>query len=977
MHARRRNVALFGTISLLAMLALALPAEAAPTPRKVAASSPISVTSNGSSASYSATLGPFEPDPNGPPAPVCGGDSAGCDQQPVTLNGGGFTTPTYTFTLAVTPQYTPSDPTSANCLDIAIEGPTGNVLASHTCLASGTTVAATNLAPGATYTIETDADNATALPSTAQSFTSTVAATATVLPISSQSSTASADLPTFSHEVTVDPQHADGEPDLAISSDGQDMYSGAPYGFSTTVSLMWKSSDGGVQWKNLHGSTIGEACPNPAAAVLRPDCSRGGGDAEVQLSTPGVAGGPQRVQFEDLNGLDTISCSYSDNGGDTFNDLGSGNVSGQACNMTTSGNTAAVTNPPGTDRQWLAVWPKADQPTGASADQLYMVYDTGETPPGGDAALTSPDNGATWSTACTTTTGSSCIGGSSAVGSRPGPLVINPTLVNTIGGKSYPTLYEFMGTNSNGTEVNISCDGGHTWSNIPTSSKLVGSTTNDFVAGAIDANGEVYTVFSVANDPNPWRLWFAHSTDTAGTRLGNCSVPVPGGTWSPATPLNGPASSGDGVGATPIPGVNYAVMPWIAAGAGGRVDVVYYGTTAGLPYSPDTTPALWYLHMAQSLDGGTTWTDTQASETPMHKESICFSGIGCTAQTPPGGDRNLLDFFQVRMDPTGRAVIQYVDDNNSAACAASCTQGAGLISNVQQATGPSLRGGDVPAPTSGLSQSLDVRQVGTSAASCTGPPCAVVTNPAGNAIVATAGHNLTGTPDPAADITQLQALTDPNNTGVLKFLFTVKDLSGGPGSAVIAPHTGANWLVTWHWNNDLWYAQATSDPTGGMSYSAGRPLSIYNDGEPKALEYTTAANSEATAVTGTVDTANNTIEIDVPVADVGGVGTGSDTTNHILYGLTGWTGNADAALPGTVCSASSTTTNAATCDGSIGFFDNVDQTAPIDLSVVALQLGITPEAPMVALLAGLGLLTLIGAGYYTNRRRTRAGAHLA
>src|SRR5579884_3392459 len=119
---------------------------------------------------------------------------------------------------------------------------------------------------------------------------------------------------------------------------------------------------------------------------------------------------------------------------------------------------------------------------------------------------------------------------------RRGPLVINPTLVNTVtshgsvtGGK-FPTLYEFMGTNSNGTEVNISCDGGQSWSHIATSNGLAGSTTNDFVAGTIDRNGEVYTAYTVANDPNPWRVWFVHSTDSAGTaHIGDCSRPVQGG----------------------------------------------------------------------------------------------------------------------------------------------------------------------------------------------------------------------------------------------------------------------------------------------------------------------------------------------------------------------------------------------------------------------------------------------------------------
>ena len=962
MRLANRRLALFSAAALLAALGGAAPA--------VAASSGLTVTAGGASQTYSATLGPVQPDPNGPPAPACGGDNAGCDQQPVTLVAGNFNPTGYGFALDVTLKYTPSDATGQNCLDIAIESPSGSVLAAHSCEPSGATATAIGIVPGQQYTVEVDANNSTAEPTSAQPFSATVTAVATPKTTPSSGGPGpSADPVTFTHEVTVDPQHASGEPDLAISSDGTDMYTATPYGFSTTASLMWKSSDGGVQWKNLHGYSDTN-CPDPVADALRPDCSRGGGDAEIQLGTPATPGAPQRVQFEDLNGLDTISCSYSDNGGDTFNDLGNGNVAGQVCNENVSSNGSNI---PGSDRPWVAVWPKADQPAGATSDKLYMVFDTADSPPGGDAAMSSPDAGSTWTTTCTTTTGASCVGGPSGVGSRPGPLVINPTAVNTVGGLAYPTLYEFMGTSGNGSEVNVSCDGGQTWTNIKTSGGLAGSTTNDFVTGAIDSSGEIYTVFSVANDPNPWRLWFSHSTDASGSKIGNCPAPVQGGTWSKPVPLTGPPSTADGVGATPVPGVNYAVMPWITAGSAGRIDVAYYGTTANVGISPDSTPAKWFLFMAQSLDGGSSWTNTQVTETPMHKESICFSGIGCSAQTPPGGDRNLLDFFQLKPDSSGRAVIEYVDDNNSAACAPTCTQGAGMISSVQQATGPSLDAsvGDVPPLTNGLTQSLDVRLPGTSATSCSGAPCAAVSDPAGDATVASPGHDVQGSADPAADITMLRVLTDSSTKPTeLKFLFTVKDLSAGPASAIVGAHTAANWLVTWRWNDDLWYAQATADPGGSMAYSAGRPLSIYNDGEPKALEYTTAGNSKAVAVTGSVSPASNTIEIDVPLSAVGGVGLAGDSTDHVLHGLTGWTGNALAALPASACG----TGQGISCDGPLAFFDNVDQTAPLDVLVGSSPTGSVPEAPLVPLFAAAGLL---GGAVGYRRLRRRVGSRRA
>jgi hypothetical protein len=263
-------------------------------------------------------------------------------------------------------------------------------------------------------------------------------------------------------------------------------------------------------------------------------------------------------------------------------------------------------------------------------------------------------------------------------------------------------------------------------------------------------------------------------------------------------------------------------MPWLTAGAPGRVDLVYYTTTQAVPFSPDNSAATWYLHMAQTLDGGATWTDEQATETPMHLESICFSGIGCTAQTPPGGDRNLLDFFQVKLDPNGRAVILFTDDANSLACAPTCTQGIGLISEVQQATGPSLlSNGNVPSlATTGspLQQSLDVRQAGTNAD--------VTRDEATNSVLAAPTDNIAGTTVPAADITDLKVCLINNaacpvkntSANTVAFLFTLRDLRGGTLAAVQPGDggTAANWLVTWRAGtpNDLWFRrQRRARPT--------------------------------------------------------------------------------------------------------------------------------------------------------------------
>ena len=210
----------------------------------------------------------------------------------------------------------------------------------------------------------------------------------------------------------------------------------------------------------------------------------------------------------------------------------------------------------------------------------------------------------------------------------------------------------------------------------------------------------------------------------------------------------------------------------------------------------------------------------------------------------------------------------------------------------------------------------------------------------------------------------------------------LNNLSGAftaPSSAVTGTtHTGANWLVTWRWNNDLWFAQATVNIAGSLTCLAGRPLSVYNDGEPKAVEYVNNAN--ATPISGAAcSTSGNNIEIDVPESAIGGVGTASDATNHELYGLTGWTGEEAATLPVSVCASDGLNPTLDTCTSqdptnntSIGFFDNADETAPLDV-LLANPESVTPEVPSVPLLIGLGAAAILAGGWIRTRRRRQFG----
>ena len=93
-------------------------------------------------------------------------------------------------------------------------------------------------------------------------------------------------------------------------------------------------------------------------------------------------------------------------------------------------------------------------------------------------------------------------------------------------------------------------------------------------------------------------------------------------------------------------------MPWVAA-RNGKVDVVYYGSTAA---SPSDTSAVWNVYDSQFSGGA--WTVKQVSNTPNRVGAICLGGSGC----PNNTNRELLDLFQVAEDPlTGKAAIIYTD----------------------------------------------------------------------------------------------------------------------------------------------------------------------------------------------------------------------------------------------------------------------------------------------------------------------------
>ena len=265
--------------------------------------------------------------------------------------------------------------------------------------------------------------------------------------------------------------------------------------------------------------------------------------------------------------------------------------------------------------------------------------------------------------------------------------------------------------------------------------------------------------------------------------------------------------------------VNTAIMPWAAAmpsgGAPGVVDAVFYGATGGTGAQPnpqDDPNNVWNVYMAQTLNGGTTWSTVQASDHNIHKSQICLDGLNCNLNG--NRDRTLLDFFQVAVDPTnGAATIAYADDHAS--------PGSAVMYYTRQCTGFSAKTGAAlvndcvapppppPAPQGNV---------------CPGPQIADYSGDAPNNFPGGMGQNID-----FLDITNATFASAPLTSGgtTIDITLQLKDLE--------APPTAANPnIVSGYWSvyfqygtatgSTWWYVQATTNGTGATavaSYSYG------------------------------------------------------------------------------------------------------------------------------------------------------------
>lgn len=275
---------------------------------------------------------------------------------------------------------------------------------------------------------------------------------------------------------------------------------------------------------------------------------------------------------------------------------------------------------PSVDRQWMATAPDAG-PLAGSEPAVYLAFNQLQTSPW---VMKSVDGGTTWTGRLVDPTQDQARFWSI------GNIIANPWTGELF--LSWVVGYAGEGLTPNpptGYAIRVarSADGGTTWTTTEAfrSEERPGHL---FAVLAQDTAGTLYMAWSQAKGDHQ-EILLSHSKDK-------------GARWT--EPLRVDA---DGT----------AVQPWIEAAGPGEVALVWYGsnTTA---LSDSATDAAWHVRMARSWDAThvtPTFERTTVTPEPVRVGPICTVGIACD------GNRDLLDFFQVKLDRQGYAHVIYAD----------------------------------------------------------------------------------------------------------------------------------------------------------------------------------------------------------------------------------------------------------------------------------------------------------------------------
>ncbi|MEY2480054.1 MAG: hypothetical protein QOI04_981 [Verrucomicrobiota bacterium] len=306
-----------------------------------------------------------------------------------------------------------------------------------------------------------------------------------------------------------------------------------------------------------------------------------------------------------------------------------------------------------------------------------------------------------------------------------------------------------------------------------------------FFTVKVGGDHTVYVIYSNDHD-----IFMSHSTDR-------------GATWAPRVRVSN------------LPGGGVNIFPWIEVShtQPGTVGVAWFGTTN----SANNDAADWnvyYAYCNNATATNPTFYQVKASDHVIHAANISEGGLTGAA------NRNLLDYMQVCFDPVGAAVLSFADDHNDY---------TGQTYVTRQISGPSINGGNLPAPVQGP---LLARPPGEMA-----PP--VVPGPNGEQVMDYMGDVTnallvrTNMPD-ALDILSIKYSSIVDPTDGLSILVTLKvsDLTAVPPAAYWRMHFTVNapdsvlsptgdYTLGVSDRGDQFYVEAVTDPAGQRTYNWG------------------------------------------------------------------------------------------------------------------------------------------------------------
>jgi hypothetical protein len=346
------------------------------------------------------------------------------------------------------------------------------------------------------------------------------------------------------------------------------------------------------------------------------------------------------------------------------------------------------------------------------------------------------------------------------------------------------------------------------------------------------SDGTVYVAYSDGGGA----IYMVHSLDQ-------------GKTWSPRVRVSDMS-----------PG-SVALAPWIETGERpGSVAIVWYGSEVvenegATPGNTDKSN--WKVYYAQTLNAtasNPTILQTVATDV-VHAANFSIAGLDVSGG---GANRNLADFFQVAVDPSGHALIAYSSDVNDFAGHAFVTH---------QVAGPSLNTGKMmkvkgkdtaPAADASMPEVMDWRH-----------DARLVGNPP--------TYPQTDTPADIISVDYGCALGGQQITATLR----ASGLDSLPALGTWRMHFATNASVPGASDRaDQWYLEASIDVTGARSYWWGTAVRTPTG----ALTYTRRGAADA----GHFDLVNRSVTVKVSVSQLnalqqrGAIGVGT-----VLLGLRG------------------------------------------------------------------------------------------